>query len=155
MGPCIVSLWTHPDVGIGTFFVLVKAAPGNRIPQDLKFDIGVLPLSGRLAEQRYSTSRSIQNEELRFDASIPFDKMEQWRVNLYMRSASANQMATTTVEVTPPGLGAWDLLFFSWPFFGFGAIWFIAMKRRWKRRMTASVSTRDNALGRPKKMHSG
>ena len=27
VGPCIVSLWTHPDVGVGTFFVMVDATP--------------------------------------------------------------------------------------------------------------------------------
>ena len=29
VGPCIISLWTHPDVGTGTFFVLVDPLPGS------------------------------------------------------------------------------------------------------------------------------
>jgi hypothetical protein len=140
MGPCIISLWTHPDVGIGTFFVLVGAAPGQQIPKDLKFDIGVLPVSGRLKERRYGTERGYQNGQLRYDASIPFDKQEMWRINLYLRSATETQKTTATVEVTPPGLGAWDLLFFSWPFFGFGFIWFLAMKRRRARRLANAPS---------------
>ena len=57
MGSCIISLWTHPDVGIGTFFVVVNPAPGKQIPKDLRFDIGVLPVSGRLKEARYNTTR--------------------------------------------------------------------------------------------------
>ena len=30
IGPCIVSLWTHPDIGIGTFWVIVDPPPGRR-----------------------------------------------------------------------------------------------------------------------------
>ena len=51
VGPCIVSLWTHPDVGVGTFFVMVDGAPGIGIPGDLKIDLGIQPVSGRLAEK--------------------------------------------------------------------------------------------------------
>jgi hypothetical protein len=32
VGPVIISLWTHPDLGRGTFFVIVDPAPG----QDLR-----------------------------------------------------------------------------------------------------------------------
>ena len=135
MGPCVISLWTNPDVGTGTFFVLVDPAPGEQIPKDLKFDIGVSPVSGRLQQQRYGTERGYENGQLRYDAAIPFDKQEMWRIHLYMRSSQANEKTTTTVEVTPPGLGAWDLLLFSWPFFGFGAMWFLAIKRRRARRL--------------------
>ncbi|HET7890253.1 MAG TPA: hypothetical protein VFL34_01935, partial [Candidatus Sulfotelmatobacter sp.] len=27
VGPCIVALWTHPDVGTGAFYVFVEPAP--------------------------------------------------------------------------------------------------------------------------------
>src|ERR1700722_8343354 len=53
VGPCIVSLWVHPDVGIGLFFVMVDPLPGETIPKDLKVQIGMQPLSGRLAEVVY------------------------------------------------------------------------------------------------------
>src|SRR5450755_2501034 len=46
VGPCIISLWTHPDVGLGTFFVMVEAPPGATIPGDLKIDLGIQPVSG-------------------------------------------------------------------------------------------------------------
>ena len=29
VGPCVISLWTHPDVGTGTFFVFVDPLPGS------------------------------------------------------------------------------------------------------------------------------
>ena len=30
VGGCVISLWTHPDVGTGTFFVLVDPIPGGK-----------------------------------------------------------------------------------------------------------------------------
>jgi hypothetical protein len=36
VGPWIVALWTHADVGIGTFFAILDAPPGVKIPGDLK-----------------------------------------------------------------------------------------------------------------------
>jgi hypothetical protein len=134
MGPCVISLWTHPDVGLGTFFVIVDPAPGMTLPKNLKFDIGVAPLTGRLKEARYGTERDYLNGQLHFNASIPFDKEEMWRINLYLRSSAGNAEATANVMVTPPGLGRWDLLFFSLPFLGVGFLWFMGMKRRRQRR---------------------
>src|SRR6202140_979528 len=57
VGSCIISLWTHPDIGTGTFFVLVDPLPGSKIPDDLKIAIGVQPESGRLPEVVYSAPR--------------------------------------------------------------------------------------------------
>jgi hypothetical protein len=140
MGSCIISLWTHPDVGTGTFFVIVGPAPGKTIPKDLKFEIGVLPVTGRLKEARYRTTPDEENGEIRYNAWAQFDKQELWRVNLYLESKSGNQQATATVEVTPPGYGRWDLLFFSLPFLGVGLLWFMAMKRKRLRRLQRAAS---------------
>ena len=49
VGPCMISLWTHPDVGTGTFFVSGRSAAGQQVPDDLKSQIGIQPESGRLA----------------------------------------------------------------------------------------------------------
>ena len=59
VGPCTVALWTHPDVGTGAFYVFVEPAPGGTVPNDLKIEIGVQPLSGRLPEVLYATERDI------------------------------------------------------------------------------------------------
>src|SRR5579863_2596852 len=48
IGPCVIALWTHPDVGTGAFYVFVEPVPGGTIPNDLKIRIGVQPLTGRL-----------------------------------------------------------------------------------------------------------
>ena len=32
IGGYVVSLWTHPDIGTGTFFVLMEPVAGGKIP---------------------------------------------------------------------------------------------------------------------------
>ena len=41
IGPYTVSLWTHPDLGTGTFFVLINPPSGGVIPKDLKIQIAI------------------------------------------------------------------------------------------------------------------
>src|SRR5208282_108226 len=56
VGPCIVSLWIHPDIGTSPIFVLVDATPGGAIPKDLRLEIGIQPVNGRLSEVIYPTT---------------------------------------------------------------------------------------------------
>ena len=104
------------------------------VPKDLKFEIGVLPVTKRLKEQFYWTTPEESNGQIHYNAWVPFDRQELWRVNLYLRSSTWNGEATANVEVTPVGLGQWDLLLFSTPFLGVGFLWFMAMKRKRLRR---------------------
>src|ERR1700722_4620561 len=73
VGPCIVALWTHPDVGIGTFFVILDAPPGGKIPDDLKLEIGVQPVSGRLKEVRYPMQREDLRGQVQYKTEVNFD----------------------------------------------------------------------------------
>src|SRR5438270_12396905 len=74
MSGCVISLWTHPDVGIGTFFVAVSPKPGQPLPKGLRFDIGVAPVSGRLNEARYPTERGEDNRGGRLNEAVPVDR---------------------------------------------------------------------------------
>ena len=134
VGPCIVALWTHPDVGIGTFFVILDPPPGGKIPGDLKLEIGVQPVSGRLAEVRYPMRRDELNGQLQYKTEVNFDADEIWRVHLLIHSAAGDGEAEATVEATPPGLGRWDLLWFVSPFLAAAFLWFRAATRKRVRR---------------------
>src|SRR5215469_16650826 len=57
VGPVTISLWTHPDIGQGLFYVIVDPLPGSTIPKDLKVKIGVQPENGRLLETFYKADR--------------------------------------------------------------------------------------------------
>jgi hypothetical protein len=127
LGPCVLSVWSDPDVGTGTFFFILEPAPGGRLPDDLRIDIGVRPASGRLPEAVHNAVREDQSGRVQFKALVPFDAEELWRVRVSLQSAQGGGEATTDVEVTPPGYGRWDLLIYLLPFAAVGALWLRAI----------------------------
>lgn len=139
VGPCIVALWTHPDVGTGTFFVILDPPKGGSIPKDLKVEIGIQPVSGRLKEVRYATHREDLRGQVQYNTQVYFDADEIWRVHLILHSAGGDGEAYATVEATPPGLGRWDLLWFAAPFLGVGFLWFRVATRKRGYRKKATV----------------
>lgn len=134
VGPCIVALWTHPDVGTGAFYVFVEPVPGGSVPNDLKITIGVQPLTGRLPEVLYTAERVKSHGPLQYNAQAAFDRQELWRVRLVVQSSQGSGEATTQVEVTPPGFGRWDLLFYLLPFLLVALLWFRGISRTRRRR---------------------
>src|ERR1700722_14809511 len=136
VGPCFVSLWTHPDIGLGTFFVMVDAAPGTPIPSDLKIDLGIQPVSGRLAEVIYATRRENLRGQIEYKTEGNFDRQEFWRARLIVHSSQGGGEATASVEATPAGFGRWDLLLYLLPFAGVGFLWFKAVtaKRSYRKK---------------------
>ena len=134
VGPCVISLWTHPDVGTGTFFVLVDPLPGSKIPDDLKITIGVQPESGRLPEVVYPATRDDNRGQAQYKAMAEFDRDEFWKVRLAMTSAQGSGEALSRVEATPPGFGRWDLLLYLLPFLAIAFLWFRGMARTRNRR---------------------
>jgi hypothetical protein len=134
VGPVVVSLWTHPDVGTGLFYVIVDPPPGGTIPSDLKIEIGVRPVTGRLAEAIYSTQLENLHGQVQYRTEAQFDQQELWHVRLIVSSSQGDGQASADVEVTPPGLGRWDLLMFSLPFLGVGFLWFQVIMRKRKYR---------------------
>jgi hypothetical protein len=133
VGPCVISLWTHPDVGTGSFFVFVEPIPGGTVPKDLKVRIGVQPESGRLPEVVYSADQDESGGQLQYKALVDFDRDEFWRVRLLLESSQGRGVEFSRVEATPVGFGKWDLLFFLLPFLAVGFLWFRGMSRRRSR----------------------
>jgi hypothetical protein len=141
VGPCLISLWTHPDVGTGTFFVIVDPVPGSTIPKDLKVDIGIQPESGRLPEVLYHAERDETRGQVQFKTLADFDRDEFWRVRLVLESTQGRGEALSRVEATPAGFGKWDLLFFLLPFLAVALLWFRGMTRHRKRQRKRQVQT--------------
>jgi len=136
VGPLTVSVWANPDTGIGSFFVIIDPPKGGSVPSDMKVQVAVQPVGGRLAEQTYDAWREKLRNRVEFKADVPFDKEEEWRIRILLTSAEVSGEIDTNVQVTPPGLGRWDLLLFALPFLGVGVLWFKAMatKRENRRR---------------------
>lgn len=97
-----VSLWTDPDVGRGSFYLVADqgAPPTARLwvrPLD-----GHQPETGPFATQAQEWARKPSQA-----AFIPFDKEGEWEVRL----ETGDRVMKVTVQVTPPGPGwlAWLL----------------------------------------------
>jgi hypothetical protein len=133
VGPFIIALWTHPDLGTGTFFVIVDPAPGVSIPRDLKVKVAVQPETGRLPEAIYDMWRDRVRDHVQFDnTKVEFDRQEYWRVRLVLESSVGGGEVLSRVEPTPTGLGKWDLLLYAFPFAFVIFMWFRGMSRRRK-----------------------
>lgn len=128
----VVSVWTDPDVGTALFFVIVN---GQELPADLRIQIGVQPVSGRLAEVFYPAERENVQGRVQYKSQVQFDAQELWRVRVQLQSSqSGNAETVATVEATPPGYGRWDLLIYLLPFLAVGLLWAVAMIRKVKQR---------------------
>lgn len=136
LDPYVVSVWTDPDVGEALFFVIV--GPSDQLPADLRVQVGVQPVSGRLPEAFYSGERENVQGQVQYRAQVHFDAEELWRVRVRLESAQRTVETTATVEATPPGYGRWDLLVYLLPFVGVGLLWAVAMVRKLKRRTGAN-----------------
>jgi hypothetical protein len=131
--PYIVSVWTDPDVGTALFFVIVSLPEPADLPADLHVEIGVQPVSGRLAEVLYPTTREDLRGQTQYRADVNLDAQELWRVRVRLESGAGNAETVATVEATPPGYGRWDLLIYLVPFLAIGLLWTIALVRKMKR----------------------
>ncbi|MFY9935535.1 MAG: hypothetical protein WAK33_01625 [Silvibacterium sp.] len=136
VGPFTVDVWSNPDVGVGSFFVIINPPPGSSVPSDMKVQVAVKPVSGRLPETTYDAWREKLRDRVEFKAVVPFDKEEMWHVRILLASSQVSGETDTDVPVTPTLLGRWNLLLFALPFLGVGVLWFKAMatKRENRRR---------------------
>src|SRR6476659_3503198 len=73
-GPYVVSVWTDPDIGTGTFFVILEAPEGKRLPARTRVRIGIRPVSGRLPEVLYETAAQPVRQGARYFTEARFDQ---------------------------------------------------------------------------------
>jgi hypothetical protein len=150
VGPFNVEVWSNPDVGTGSFYVIIDPPKGSglTIPADMKVQVAVQPVNKRLPVAVYNASREKLLDHVEFKTLLPFDKEEMWHIQITFSSSTANGEADTDVSVTPTLLGRWDLLLYLLPFVGIGVLWFKAasVKRsRRRRRPTAQAGVAQSA----------
>jgi hypothetical protein len=128
LGPSTASVWADPDVGTGTFYVILEPPPGGALPEDVGVEVAVRPADGRLAEVTHAAEREGVGARVQYRAEVPFDAEGRWRVRVILRSerGGGGELASD-VEVTPPGLGRWDLLLYLLPFAAVGVLWLRAV----------------------------
>ncbi|MET0646060.1 MAG: hypothetical protein ABW208_05515 [Pyrinomonadaceae bacterium] len=136
LGPSVASVWGDPDVGTGTFFIILEPAPGDTLPEDIKVEIAVQPVGGRLAEAVHAAEREGVRGRVQYKAEVPFDAEGPWHVRVRLQSSRGGGEISADVEVTPPGLGRWDLLIYLFPFLLIGALWLRAVTKRGRGKVS-------------------
>jgi hypothetical protein len=132
-GPYKVSIWTDPDVGVGTFFVYVERQDGEST-EEVRVRLIVRPTSGRLDEAAYPCERQVVGRQVRYFGEVEFDAQEFWQVRVEIDGSPGKAEILSEVEATPPGLGRFDLLFYLFPFVLLGGLWAYGVIRSRHRR---------------------
>jgi len=134
VGPYIASVWTDPDVGTGTFFVILESPEGRSLPTKTRVRIGLQPVSKRLQEVIYEAEPQKVTDGARYLTLAPLDKEEKWRVRVLLDGSEGGGELAAEVEATPDGtLGPIGALIYLVPFLGVGFLWLkAALKRREK-----------------------
>jgi hypothetical protein len=149
VGPYLASVWTDPDIGIGTFFVVLEPPKdGGALPVGTTVRIGVRPVSGRLPEAIYAAEPQKVSYGERYFAQVPFDRGEMWKVHVTIAGPRGGGELAAEVEATPDGtIGPISLVVYSFPFLAVGFLWWKATVRR--RRPPAAPASGVPGSGLP------
>jgi hypothetical protein len=127
VGPYVASVWTDPDIGTGTFFVILEAPKGGSLPAKAAVRIGVQPVSKRLPEVFYEAEPQSVKEGARYFTKVKFDKGGMWHTRVLIDGSELR----ADVEPTPDGIiGPFASLVYALPFVGIGFLWIKAALRR-------------------------
>lgn len=133
-GPYVVSVWTDPDIGTGTFFVILEPTGDAPMPTPTRVQVGVRPVSGRLGEVLYDAEAQSVRYGARYFTEVAFDQGEFWKVRIVIEGPEGGGELTSEVEATPDGpIGPIGLLVYLLPFVAIGALWLKAVLRRRKQ----------------------
>jgi hypothetical protein len=138
VGPWTISVWAQQHMDAGRFFVKVRPSSGATVPDDLKVEIGVQPVSQNSPETFYPASRESQSHEPQdgqYMAEAPFDTEKSWQIRVRLQSSRGVNETTTYMGASPPGSGQWQLLLYSLPFLSVGGLWLRVHRLRQKNRV--------------------
>ena len=123
IGPYVASALADPDVGKGTFYLLL-ALPGDEPPPEgTVVTIWAEPEDGHTAAASYLAVRQQTRYGERFVAEVPFDAEGPWRVRLVIEGPAGFGETDFSVRVTPSGIGWLATLGCLIPFVILGGLW--------------------------------
>jgi hypothetical protein len=129
VGPYLVSALADPDVGGGTFYVLVSlddTAP----PQGTTVTAWVEPEDGHLPAEAYPAERQETRYGERFVVKVPFDAEGPWQVRLAVEGPAGAGEVAFPVRVTPSGTGWLATVACLVPFLVLGGLWLRGVLRQ-------------------------
>jgi hypothetical protein len=134
VGPYVASALADPDVGTGTFYILVTLPGGEPVPPGTEVTVWVEPEDGHLAEAGYPAARQETTYGERFVAEVPFDTAGPWRVRLVFDGPSGLGETSFSVRVTPSGVGWLATVACLVPFVIMGFLWLRGAARQRARQ---------------------
>jgi hypothetical protein len=130
VGPYLTSALADPDVGQGTFYIMVALPGGQPLPPDTTVTVSVAPEDRHLTEADYPAQREQTRYGERFVAEVPFDAKGPWQVRLVIRGSAGQGEISFPVEVTPSGIGLLASLACLVPFLILGGLWLRGARRQ-------------------------
>lgn len=141
VGPYVASVWTDPDIGTGTFFVILEPPEGGRLPTQTKVRVAVEPLDKHTAETIYQAEPQPVRYGERHFTETKFDQGGMWRVRVLIESPAGGGELTSEIEPTPDGtIGPVSLVLYSLPFLAVGFLWLKAVLSRKERAAEETTS---------------
>jgi len=122
-GPYLVSALADPDVGQGTFYILVALEQGQTAPSYTAVTVWVEPEDGHLSATLHQAEREQTRYGERFVAKVPFDAEGRWGVQLEIEGSAGDGSLSFPVQVTPSGTGWLATLACLVPFVILGWLW--------------------------------
>lgn len=134
-GPYVTSVWTDPDIGIATFFVVLEPMRRGDYQPPGEVLVAVRPVSRRLPEAVYAAEPQRARHGGRYYAEVAFDEGEYWDVWIRIAAEEGQHELHLQVEATPDGtIGPIGLLVYLLPFLALAFLWIKAMRRRRAQR---------------------
>ncbi len=136
VGPYVAAIWTDPDIGTATFYVMLEAPQGQRLPEKTRVRVAVQPVSKRLHEVTYEAVYQPADGAARYYTPVEFDRGEMWKVRVLLDGPAGGGVLTSQVEATPAGsIGPIGLVLYPIPFLAMGFLWWRAAykRRQWVR----------------------
>jgi len=124
-GAYLFSVWTDPDVGDGTFYLMFDPAPDRPLPAQIDAAVWVEPIDHRLPAVRYAAEPMKPSADgLRMIAIAKFDVQGLWRARFVVgTSKSQEDVVESDVDVTPPGGGPLSMVWYLMPFAIVAFVW--------------------------------
>jgi hypothetical protein len=130
VGPYVASALADPDVGTGTFYVLVAMPDKAPAPADTTVTIWSQPEDGHATEAAYRAERQQTRYGERFVAKVPFDTKGPWQIRLTIEGSAGNGETGFPIQVTPKGFQWLTTVACLLPFVVLGVLWLRASRRQ-------------------------
>ena len=84
----MVTVWANPDVGGGSFFIMLSLNDRQPLPQDLQVKVGIQPVSGRPPEEVFNAWREKLKGQVEYKVVLAFDREERWHIHLMLSNVT-------------------------------------------------------------------